>query len=220
MPKVKHPGKGRPGRPARIDRDAIVRAARRIVERDGIDAVTMRRVADDLGVVPMAIYRHVRDKNELFVYLLDAAYRELRPPRLPRSPRARLAKLWAFLHDGLARYPWVVQAIVRSDILAPSVLPQMEAILEAAAGCGLNEVQAGDAYRVVWQYTVGELMLRSAMLDRMNAARPSMVVQTLLAADPSSMPRLAAVARHWFAPPHILAYEDGLQMILDGVLPR
>lgn len=207
------------GRPARISRESIVEAAYRIVESEGIDALTMRRVGDELAVVPMALYRHVGDKNELMVLLLDSAYRRLRKPRFPKPARARLAALWTFLHDGLAQYPWVVQAIVRSDIMAPSVLVQMEAILKASVDCGLTIAQAGDAYRIVWQYTVGELMLRSAMLERMNREQPSMVVQTLLGVDEAKMPTLAQTARYWFDPPRLLPYKDGLQAVLDGLLP-
>lgn len=221
MRKVKRPGGiSRRGRPPQISREAIVRAARHIVEGEGIDALTMRRLADALGVVPMAIYRHVRDKNELLVCLVDVAYNEMRAPRLPRNPRARLVKLWVFLHDGLSRYPWVVQAIVRSDVMAPSVLPQMEALLKAGIDCGLTVEQSADAYRIVWQYTVGAVMLRSAMIERSTAKRSSMVVQTLLSADSSAMPTLAAAARYWFAPPHILPYEEGVNRILDGALGR
>jgi AcrR family transcriptional regulator len=206
------------GRPARISRESIVEAAYRIVEAEGIDALTMRRVGDELGVVPMALYRHVGDKNELMVLLLDSAYTRLRKPRLPTAPRARLAALWIFLHDGLAQYPWVVQAIVRSDIMAPSVLAQMEAILKAFVDCGLTIAQAGDAYRIVWQYTVGELMLRSVMLERTAAQQPSMVVQTLLGVDASKMPTLAQTARYWFVPPRFLPYKEGLDAVVDGVL--
>ncbi|MEO6990587.1 MAG: helix-turn-helix domain-containing protein [Candidatus Baltobacteraceae bacterium] len=219
MRKVKGLPRRRPGRPARISREAVVEAARRIVEAEGIDGLTMRRVADELGVVPMAIYRHVARKDELVVLLVDAAYRELPEPLLPRMPRTRLIALWVFLHDGLAQFPWVVAAIVRSDIFAPSVLPKMDAILKASVDCGLTIAQAGDAYRVVWQYTVGELMLRSAMLERMKAAAPSMLVRTLLDVDPGALPTLAATARSWFSPPRFLTYEAGLQLVLDGVLP-
>lgn len=218
MGDVKTAGPRRRGRPARVCRAGIVDTARRIVEMGGIDALTMRRVAQELGIAPMAIYRHVRDKDELLVLLLDAAYAELAPPRPSSSPRARLAALWTFLHAGLAQYPWVVEAIVRADVMAPAVLAQMEAILASFVDCGLTIAQAGDAYRVVWQFTVGELMLHGAMMKRLDTANPSMVVQTLLNADPASMPTLARVASYWFIPPKLLPYEHGLRCVLDGLL--
>ncbi len=210
----------RRGRPARMSQEKIVQAARRIVESDGIDGLTMRRLAQKLQIAPMAIYRHVREKNEVLVLLLDDAYRELKPPRRSSTPRARLTALWKFLHAGLERYPWVVEAIVRSDLMAPSVLAQMEAILRSLVECGLTAAQAGDAYRVIWQFTVGELILRSSAQKRLSNARPSMVVDTLLSVDVKAMPTLAQVARYWFVPPRYLKYETGLKVILDGLLTK
>src|SRR4030088_2786511 len=91
----------RPGRPPRLSRERVVEAARTIVERDGIDALTMRRVAQDVGSSPMSIYRHVRDRDELLVLLLDKLAAELPRPRLPREPRARLEAACRAMRDGL-----------------------------------------------------------------------------------------------------------------------
>ena len=60
--------KGRRG----LTRDAIVQRALEIGDEDGLEAVTVRRLASDLGVTPMALYRHVRDKNDLHNAMLDA----------------------------------------------------------------------------------------------------------------------------------------------------
>jgi AcrR family transcriptional regulator len=106
------------GRPPRIDRAGIVAAAEGIVLREGIDALTVRRVADELGTSAMALYRHVADKNALLVLVLNELYRRLPQPRLPKDPRRRVLALWRFLRDGLSRYPWVVQALVHSDTIA------------------------------------------------------------------------------------------------------
>jgi len=71
----------RRGRPPRLSREAVVAAAGTIVAGEGIDALTMRRGADQLGSSPMWIYRHVRDKDELLVALLDRLAAEV-PSRL------------------------------------------------------------------------------------------------------------------------------------------
>ena len=83
---------GRGGRPARLSRDQILEAAQGIIEREGIDALTMRRLALELDSSAMAVYRHVRDKDQLLVLLLDRLAAAVRRPRLPREPRGRLIK--------------------------------------------------------------------------------------------------------------------------------
>jgi AcrR family transcriptional regulator len=68
----------------------VVDAAAAVVDRDGIDGLTMRRVAEELDSSPMALYRHVRDKDELLVALLDRLVERLPRPDLPEDPRDRI----------------------------------------------------------------------------------------------------------------------------------
>jgi AcrR family transcriptional regulator len=208
----------RPGRPARLSQDAVVAAARAIVERDGIDALTMRAVAQEAGGSTMSIYRHVRDKDELLVLLLDQLARELPPPRLPRDPRARLLAACRAMRDGLAEHPWIVDVLAGGDLIAPSILWLMEEIVAGFVACGLSHAQAADAYRAVWQFTVGELMVRRG-LDHMAALdRPPFVVEVLTSVDPDELPTLAALAEHWAAARARDSYEPGLTALVDGLL--
>lgn len=205
------------GRPPRLDRALIVDAAHAIVVREGVDALTVRRVAEELDSAPMALYRHVADKNALLVLVLDALYARLKKPRLPRAPRERLLALWCFLHDGLARYPWVVEALVQSDTVAVSVLPEMEAILEASLASGLQLDEAAKLYRLVWQYTVGELMLTLSAAGRATA-RTSPVLATVKAAAAQRFPLLAKAAPHWAALRSRSLYREGLTALVESAL--
>jgi AcrR family transcriptional regulator len=85
-----------------------------------------------------ALYRHVRDRDELLVLLLDRAAGELPRPRLPREPRRRLLVLFKFLYDGLDRSPWVVPVLVKGDLMAPSVLWLTEEIVAAFVAAGMT----------------------------------------------------------------------------------
>ena len=68
----------------------------------------MRRVARELDSSPMAIYRHVRDKDQLLVLMLDRLAATMAAPRFDADPRTRLYQACRAMRDGLARYPWVV----------------------------------------------------------------------------------------------------------------
>jgi AcrR family transcriptional regulator len=220
---IRHMRKGKraesgPGRPPRISRDAIVASARDIVSRFGFEALSMRRISEELDATPMAIYRHVRDKDELLALMLDASYRELRKPRLPQPPRERLIALWIFFYRVLARYPWVIEALARYDVMAPSVLPQLEKLIEASVDCGLTISQAADAYRIVWQYTAGAVMLQQSTAKRAAASYRTPAMQTMSSIDAASMPKLAAAAQCWSRRSGSDSYEAGLNVILDGIL--
>ncbi|MEU7144424.1 TetR/AcrR family transcriptional regulator [Nocardia sp. NPDC046473] len=209
----------RRGRPARLSQDAILLVAQEIVESGGIDALTMRAVGERLSSSPMAIYRHVRDKDELLLLLLDRVAATLERPESPADPRQRLVVLWRFLHDRLAAQPWVVGVLAGGDLAGPSILWLVEEMLQAFLACGLTAAQAGAAYRAVWQYTVGVLTIRIAMArTTAELDRPSFQSVMIASVDPGQTPAIAALAGEW---PHAWDnYELGLNALLDGLMPR
>ena len=208
------------GRPARLSREAVVGAAREIIERDGVHALTMRRVAAVLGSSPMAVYRHVRDKDELLVLVLDRLAADVPRPRLPRDPRARVIKACSTMRDGLAEHPWVVEVLAQGDLIAPSILWLMEEIVGGFLGCGLSGTQATDAYRVIWQFTVGELMVRSGVERVAALGRAPYVLGVLQGADPEHFPALASVAPEWGRARAGETYAGAIALLVDGLIAR
>jgi AcrR family transcriptional regulator len=208
----------RGGRPPRLSQVQIIDAAQAIVERDGPDALTMRRVADELGSAPMSIYRHVRDKDELLVLLLDRLAAALPRPQFSRDPRVRTQQACRAIRDGLAEHPWIVDVLAGGELIAPSILWLMEEIVAGFVACGLTEAQAADGYRAVWQFTVGELIIRRG-LDRVAAAgRRPFVIDVLTAVDPETLPTLAALRDHWMPARGRDSYDIGISALIDGLL--
>jgi AcrR family transcriptional regulator len=78
-------GSRRTGRPRTLDRDAVVDAALRVLDADGLDAVTIRRVAEELGTSGTALYTYVRDKEELVDLLVDRVIGEIDVGAIPES---------------------------------------------------------------------------------------------------------------------------------------
>jgi AcrR family transcriptional regulator len=196
----------------------VVEAARIVVERDGIDALTMRRVAQDLGSSPMSIYRHVRDRDELLVLLLDKLAAELPRPRLPKKPRARLERACIAMRDGLAQHPWVVDVLAGGDLIAPSILWLMEEIVAGFVACGLSHAQAAEAYRAIWQFTVGELMVSRGLQRVAGLGRRPFVLDVLTSVDPRALPTLAALGPYWAPARGRNTYAVGLQALVEGLL--
>jgi AcrR family transcriptional regulator len=196
----------------------VVAAADALVARDGVEALTMRRVADDLGASPMSIYRHVRDKDELLVLLLDRLAARLPRPELPREPRPRVLAACRVMRDGLAEHPWIIDVLAAGDLIAPSILWLMEEIVAGFVAAGLTHAEAAGAYRAVWQFTVGDLTVRRG-LDRLaTLGRPPYVLEVLTGVDPDELPTLAALAGHWASARATDTYDVGLRALLDGLL--
>jgi AcrR family transcriptional regulator len=197
----------------------VIAAARAIVDRDGIEALTMRHVARELGSSPMAIYRHVRDKDELLVLLLDQLAAELPRPRFSREPRRRLHQACRAMHDGLAANEWVVDVLAQGDLIAPSILWLVEEIVAALVSLGCSESEAADGYRAIWQFTVGELIIRRGLQRTAALGRTPFVVRVLTNVDPEELPTLAALAPHWVPARGRDSYDIGLRALLDGFTP-
>ncbi len=189
------------------------------MEREGIDGLTMRRLAEEMDSSPMALYRHVRDKDELLVLLLDRRAAELARMPLPDDPRARLIALFRLLFDGLSESPWIVEVLVKGDLIAPSVLWVIDAILAAFVDAGLAPERAAAAYHVAWRYTVGELTVRHASARHLaSLEREPMVRSVLGEVKPAELPTLVRLGPQIAAARESARYEDGLAAVIDGLL--
>ncbi|AZQ70212.1 TetR family transcriptional regulator [Streptomyces luteoverticillatus] len=221
MPQTPAPRKT-PGRPPRISRDEIIGTALRILDEGGVDRLTMRRLAAEIGSTPMALYHHVRNKDELLVLLLDDyATRTLRRPELPAQPRERVIVAAEAIHEVLAACPWIVTVLTADDLLSKTALWFVEQIVDGFVDCGLTLDQAVHGYRAIWYYTAGEIMVRTAATRRRaEDDRPIHRESVFADLDPDEVPRLAQVADRWEALTAQDTYSDGLRALVDGLATR
>lgn len=134
-------GRGAPASRAQdLTRQRIVRAAMDVADAEGLAAVSMRRVAADLGATAMSLYRHVADKDELVRLMADAAF-GADPPSgpVPRGWRQQLEpavrRLWR-IHR---RHPWLAHAVsLTRPEFAPHGMAHTDRLLRAVDGLGLD----------------------------------------------------------------------------------
>jgi AcrR family transcriptional regulator len=210
----------RTGRPPKISRPEIVGAARRIVDQDGVAKLTMRRLAQELGSTPMAVYHHVRDKEELLLLLLDDyAEANMLKPELPGDPRERVVVTAIAMHDTLARVPWIVEVLTADDLFSTAALWYVERIVDGLMACGLTAEQAVHAYRSVWYYTAGEIIIhRNASRRRSDDDRPTYRDRVFAELDPAAYPRLGEVGGRWAELTAQDTFEPGLRALIAGLL--
>ncbi|MFD8786561.1 TetR/AcrR family transcriptional regulator [Kitasatospora sp. NPDC059599] len=208
------------GRPPRISREEVVATARRIVTEEGVGKLTMRRLATEVGSTPMALYHHVRNKEELLVLLLDDhAARTLRPADLPDEPRERVVAAAAAIHAALAACPWIVEVLTADDLMSTHALWFVEQIVDGLVRCGLPLERAVRGYRAIWYYTAGEIVVRAtATRRRTGDDRPTYREQVFAGLDPAELPRLAEAAGRWEPLTAADTYEDGLRSLVAGLV--
>jgi DNA-binding transcriptional regulator YhcF (GntR family) len=135
----------------------IVRAAIDIADTEGLSAVSMRGVAAKLGVGPMSLYRHVQNKDDLVLLMLDTAWGEAALPAVPPAGwRARFEvaarRQWA-LHR---RHPWLARAMPLSrPLVLRSMLAHAEWIFQAMAGLGLPAETMMDVHITLYSHVQG-----------------------------------------------------------------
>ncbi|WP_141576716.1 TetR/AcrR family transcriptional regulator [Actinomadura sp. WMMA1423] len=134
----------RPGRgPKRgLSLERIIATAIDVADTDGLTALSMGRVAADLGVTTMALYRYVGSKDELLILMTDSAYGPPPPAAEPREGWRAALSAWArALMDALRAHPWVLRVPVDGYPAAPNQLAWLEAGLASAEGTGLDAGQ-------------------------------------------------------------------------------
>jgi AcrR family transcriptional regulator len=133
----RRPGKGpRPG----LSLERIVDAAIGVAKADGFGAVSMSRVAKELGASAMALYRYVAAKDELVSLMLDAAIgTPPGPPAEDEGWRAGMSRwCWSYL-AALRRHPWALRVPITEPPITPNQIAWMERGLASLRGTGLTE---------------------------------------------------------------------------------
>jgi AcrR family transcriptional regulator len=144
------------GRKPGMTVDQIVAAAIAIADADGLDALSMRRVADALGVGTMSLYRYLPGKAELYELMLDTVIGEDGPPR--RDPAGWRASLESFARQRLAgyrRHPWLIEASLSRGLMGPNQAAALDALLELLDGIGLSGGQRMAVVGLVTSYVQG-----------------------------------------------------------------
>jgi AcrR family transcriptional regulator len=209
--------------------ERIVEVAIALADAEGVPALSMRRVADQLGVTAMSLYTYVPSKAELIDLMLDTVYGEpARPERVEGGWRARLELIaretWA-LH---LRHPWVLQVAQSRPLLGPNLLAKYEYELVAVDGIGLSELEMEFVVTLVNDYVHGAV--RAAVIAAQAEQRTGMSDEQWWAAyeplliqvyDPDRYPVASRVGpvtgEELGAGDPGRAFEFGLQRVLDGI---
>ncbi len=214
----------RTGRPPVTSRTQIMTAARRLIDRDGWEKLTLRRLAAELGIGTTTLYHHVRDKEDLMVLLITDHAERIPRPELPNDPRERIVVAATALHDALAELPWAAEVLTVDGFLGrlgDTALWHVETIVAGAVAHGCTLEQAVDVFRNIWYYTVGELLVRARTADHQHIDRDKLLDRRELRfgdRDSTRLPHLAAIGTRWPTLARRDIYPQGLRALVDGLL--
>lgn len=206
------------GRARKLTREEIADAALELIDREGFEALTMRRLARELEVGAMTLYGYFRDKDELLDCALDRAARRFSFVKGEGPWRPRLRELIHTMMQALTEHPGAVEVRVRRPILNPGALRAGEAGIAILREAGFDTAEAAAGWRLLFTFTFGYAAF--------SAAEPSAEQQAewrrqLAALPVESYPVLSgepASVVPWMAGRQ--PFEHGLELILDGLEAR
>jgi AcrR family transcriptional regulator len=205
-------------------RAEILTAARRLIDRQGWEKVTVRGLAAEIGVGSTTLYNHVRNKDDLLFLLIHEYAEQIPHPDLPTDPRERIVAAASAIHDALAAWPWAAEVLTTPGFitkLGDSALWLVDTIVAGAIDHGCTPAQAVFLFRSIWYYMVGEILIR------VHSAYKWAEEEHLPGADESAgglgfshLPHLAEIGEQWGK----LAWQDtfpqGLRAFVDGLLAQ
>ena len=182
-----------------LSRERILAAALEVVDEQGIEALSMRKLGQSLGYEAMSLYNHVANKDDLLDGILDLVLAEMEPPAPDGGlPAIRASALSA--HEALKRHPWAATMLMSAARIRPARIQYMEALLASLRNTGLSSETTYHAYHVLDAHIIGF---------------------SLWASTHGKMPDNIEDVRAWFDEmipvatlPHL--HEHGLQHLDDG----
>jgi TetR/AcrR family transcriptional regulator, tetracycline repressor protein len=194
-------GSGRRAPWGTVSRDQIIDAATGVIESGGYETMTIRSLATELGVAPMTLYRHVRDKDDLLDEVVDRLLaRSWRPSGSARDWRTWITSAATKLRTFLVAQPAALHVFLRHPVVSPAAVVRMNAMMDVLRGVTGNEAAARRAYAAIHTYTIGFAAVEAS--------------RARWEPDPDATDGLARELAAYTTGPQFTA---GLRYLLDGI---
>jgi len=198
-----------------LTREAVLRAAIALADEGGSEALSMRRLAHELGIEAMSLYHHVRDKDDLLDGMVDLVVSEI---ELPSGPtwKAALRKTAMSARTVLDKHAWA-PGVMQARSTGPARLAYMEALLRTLRDAGLSPEMTDHAYHAIESHIIGFTLWTASFKfsERDLTKLATEFVSHLSAGD---YPRLIEhVDQHKKPRRAGIDFEFGLDLILDGL---
>lgn len=205
-----------------LSRERVLATAVARADRDGIDAVSMRNLAHELDVVPMALYKHVAGKDELLDGMVDAVVSEIAPPGRGGWKHVLRARILS-AREAMLRHPWAPGVLETRTTPSPTVLAHMDATIRVLLDGGLSVDLTHHVMHALGSRIFG-------FSQELYPTPPGVVMPPEVAAQlAAAFPNVVAVATSRPHDPGSVVgpgcddqfeFEFGLDLVLDGIERR
>ncbi|WP_433218196.1 TetR/AcrR family transcriptional regulator [Microtetraspora malaysiensis] len=213
-----------------LSRDQIVRAAIELLDAEGLDALSMRKLGARLGAGATSLYWHVANKDELLELAMDEVYREV-PTPVGASWRETAGAIAWGLRGAILAHPWCVGLIGVLPGIGPNALAMVDLLVKACKKAGFQGIDIDFAVGAVSAYTLGSAVPEAAWRGMVNRAGDSPceaqnemmpTIEGLAAGHPDLLERYKDYTASGIDPliARQIAFDYGLVALLDGLDAR
>jgi AcrR family transcriptional regulator len=204
----------------RLSRERVLRAALSVADSGGLGSLTIRTLAQELGVKPMSVYYHVAGKDEILAALVDIVFGEIRLPVPGRNWRSEMRERAHSAREVLARHRWAIGLLESRSDPGPANLRHHDTVIATLRAAGFSAELTAHAYALIDSYVYGfalqEATLAFSGPDSVgNVAEPIMKKMT-----EGEYPHLVEMARSYYLQPGYDFADEfrfGLELVLDGL---
>ena len=200
-----------------LSRERIVATAVELLDAQGVDGLTMRRLADRLGSGAMSLYWHVDNKEEVFDLALDSVLEYRGPPQLVESQdwRGEVVHVLEDWRASMLRHPWSASLLPRRA-LGPNTLSRLELLSKTLSRAGVADADLNVAIWSLWNYVMGATITRASFdLSDDDRAAAQQRLTRLSERYPTIERSRLLLDNDWDG-----AFRKGLDFLLDGLAPR
>ena len=204
----------------RLTRDRVVRAAIEVADRDGLGALTMRRLGDALGVEAMSLYNHVANKDDLLDGMTDAVFGEIERPVPGTEWRTAMAARARSARAVLARHPWAIVLMDSRARPGPATLGHLDAVIGTLRTAGFSVVLTAHALALLDSYVYGFAQQEASLPFESGDETAALAESILSDAAVEQFPHLRELTTDHVMQPgydHGREFDWGLKVVLDGL---
>ena len=201
-----------------LSRERVLCAAMRLADEGGIEALSMRKLAQELGVKAMSLYNHVANKDDMLDGIVDIVVSEIEVPDLGLDWQMAMRRRATSAHAVLLRHPWATMALVSRVNVGPAMLRYVNATLGCLREAGFSFAMADHAWNAIdshiYGFTLQELKFPFEAEDY------SDVAESYLPSIPADKyPYLNQLTHHVMEGSYdgLHDFEFGLELILNGL---
>jgi AcrR family transcriptional regulator len=202
-----------------LSRPRIVAAAIDLIEREGADAVSMRRIAGDLGVGVMSLYNHVPNKSTLLDAVAETVLSQIEFADDPDAEWPDRVRMQALAFRQIAHhYPRCTMVVVSRQLQSPAGLLPVERALATLRDAGFDGHDAVRILRTFIAYIVGSLLREVGVTPTFAPTqRPDLAVKDV---DPLLFPEVSGLASALIDCDHEAEFEFGLELLIQAITVR